>query len=330
MDSVSVIGGGAWGTALAQMLAATGRLTKIWAREAEVVAAINGSHSNDIYLPNVLLNRNLKATSDLAEAATTDVILLVTPAQFLRPVAKELAEHLKPGLPVVICAKGIEKGSHALMSEVLAETLPDNPVAVLSGPTFAIEVAKGMPTAVTLACADENLGARLVETIGQPHFRPYWTDDVIGTQIGGAVKNVLAIACGIVKGRRMGDNARAALMTRGLAEVMRYGALRGGRPETLMGLSGLGDLALTCNSLLSRNMSLGAELGKGRTMAEVVAERQSVAEGSLTAGAIVDHIGPLDIEMPICSAVDAILNQYANLDQTIQTLLQRPYRAERG
>jgi len=330
MNSVSVIGGGAWGTALAQMLAAVGRLTRIWAREEEVITAINGRHCNDIYLPNVTLSTNVKATSNLAEAAETDVLLLVAPAQFFRSVAKELAKHLKPGLPVVICAKGIELGSHALMSEVITETLPKNPLAILSGPTFAIEVAQGMPTAVTLACADKNLGSELVELIGQPYFRPYWTDDVIGAQIGGAVKNVLAIACGIVEGRKMGDNARAALMTRGLAEVMRYGALRGARAETLMGLSGLGDLTLTCNSLLSRNMSLGTELGTGRTMKEVLAGRQSVAEGSLTAGAITDHIRALDIEMPICSAVNAILNQQANLDETIKALMQRPYRAEQG
>ena len=330
MNSVSVIGGGAWGTALAQMLAAVGRLTRIWAREEEVITAINSRHCNDIYLPNVTLSTKVKATSNLAEAAETDVLLLVAPAQFIRPVAKALSKHLRPDLPVIICAKGIELGSHALMSEVITETLPENPLAILSGPTFAIEVAQGMPTAVTLACADENLGSELVELIGQPYFRPYWTDDVIGAQIGGAVKNVLAIACGIVEGRKMGDNARAALMTRGLAEVMRYGALRGARAETLMGLSGLGDLTLTCNSLLSRNMSLGTELGKGRTMKEVLAGRQSVAEGSLTAGAITDHIRALDIEMPICSAVDAILNQQANLDETIKALMQRPYRAEQG
>jgi len=330
MDLVSVIGGGAWGTALAQMLAADGRLARIWARESEVVTAINSHHCNDIYLPNITLSANVKATSDLSEAAKTDLLLLVTPAQFLRPVAKELANHITPGLPVIICAKGIELGSHALMSEVITEILPENPLAILSGPTFAIEVAQGMPTAITLACADEILGSGLVEVIGQPHFRPYWTDDVIGAQIGGAVKNVLAIACGIVEGRKMGDNARAALMTRGLAEMMRYGALRGARSETLMGLSGLGDLSLTCNSLLSRNMSLGTELGKGLTMKEVLSGRQSVAEGSLTAGAIVDHIRLLDIEMPICSAVNAILNQHANLDETIKALLQRPYRAEQG
>ena len=310
------------------MLAAFGRRTRIWALEEEVVTAINSRHCNDIYLPNIILSTNVKATSNLAEATETDVLLLVAPAQFFRPVAKEIAKHLKPGLPLVICAKGIELGSHALMSEVITEILPANPIAILSGPTFAIEVAQGMPTAITLACADEYLGSELVEVIGQPHFRPYWTDDVIGAQIGGAVKNVLAIACGIVEGRKLGDNARAALMTRGLAEMMRYGALRGARSETLMGLSGLGDLALTCNSLLSRNMSLGTELGKGLTMKKVLSGRRSVAEGSLTAGAVVDHIRLLDVEMPICSAVDAILNQGANLDATIKALLQRPYRAE--
>ena len=328
MDRISVIGGGAWGTALAQMLAAAGRTTKIWAREEDVVASINTAHVNSLYLDGVPLQENLRATAQLAEAAAADLVLLVTPAQFLRPITAELAAHLPPGIPVVVCAKGIEKVSHALMSEVLAETLPAAPVAVLSGPTFAIEVAKGLPTAVTLACADEALGGEIVAAVGQPHFRPYWTDDVIGAQIGGAVKNVLAIACGIVEGKGLGDNARAALMTRGVAEIMRYGAWRGGRAETLMGLSGLGDLALTCNSLASRNMSLGFELGKGRIMVEILGERRSVAEGAHTVGALADHIKGEDIEMPICAAMDMVLNQGAALDDIIKGLLGRPYRAE--
>jgi len=328
MDKVSVIGGGAWGTALAQMLAAAGRTTQIWAREEDVVASINTSHVNSLYLDGVPLQKNLRATSELAEAAEADLILLVTPAQFLRPITADLAAHLKPGIPVVVCAKGIEKGSHALMSEVLADTLPEAPLAILSGPTFAIEVAKGLPTAVTLACTDEDLGGKIVRAVGQPHFRPYWTDDVIGAQIGGAVKNVLAIACGIVQGKGLGDNARAALMTRGVAEIMRYGAWRGGRSETLMGLSGLGDLALTCNSLTSRNMSLGFELGQGRAMADILGERRSVAEGAHTVGAIADHIKDEELEMPICTAMDMILNQGAALDDVIKGLLGRPYRAE--
>ncbi|MDP6691767.1 MAG: NAD(P)H-dependent glycerol-3-phosphate dehydrogenase [Alphaproteobacteria bacterium] len=330
MEKISVIGAGAWGTALAQLLVAAGRETQIWAREEEVVAAINKDHVNSVFLPDVPLNKGLRATSDLGEAAAADLVLLVTPAQFLRPVTAELAAHLKPGVPAVICAKGIEKDSFALMSEVLSETMPEAPQAVLSGPTFAIEVAKGLPTAVTLACADEALGGRIVETIGVPHFRPYWTDDVIGAQIGGAVKNVLAIACGIVEGRALGDNARAALMTRGLAEMMRYGAMRGGRSETLMGLSGLGDLALTCNSDTSRNMSLGIELGEGRRMEDILAERRSVAEGAHTVSAIADHVSPMDFEMPICTAMDGVLNYMADIDATIRGMLERPYRAEHG
>ncbi len=330
MEKISVIGAGAWGTALAQLLVAAGRETQIWAREEEVVAAINKDHVNPVFLPDVPLNEGLRATSDLGEAAAADLVLLVTPAQFLRPVAAELAAQLKPGVPAVICAKGIEKDSFALMSEVLSETMPEAPQAFLSGPTFAIEVAKGLPTAVTLACADEALGGRIVETIGVPHFRPYWTDDVIGAQIGGAVKNVLAIACGIVEGRALGDNARAALMTRGLAEMMRYGAMRGGRSETLMGLSGLGDLALTCNSDTSRNMSLGIELGEGRRMEDILAERRSVAEGAHTVSAIADHVSPMDFEMPICTAMDGVLNYMADIDATIRGMLERPYRAEHG
>ncbi|MDP6343136.1 MAG: NAD(P)H-dependent glycerol-3-phosphate dehydrogenase [Alphaproteobacteria bacterium] len=328
MQRISVIGGGAWGTALAQMLAAAGRTSRLWAREGEVVAAINDGHVNSIYLPDVSLHPELIASGELAEVAEADLLLLVTPAQFLRPVTAELAPHVAAGVPAVICAKGIEKDSYALMSEVLAETMPDSPCAILSGPTFAIEVAKGLPTAVTLACADEDLGNRIVAAVGQPHFRPYWTDDVNGAQIGGAVKNVMAIACGIVEGRGLGDNARAALMTRGLAEMMRYGRMRGGRTETLMGLSGLGDLALTCNSDQSRNMSLGIELGEGRGMAEIMAERRSVAEGAHTVSAITDHVSPMDFEMPICLAVDGILNYMADVDATIQGLLDRPYRAE--
>ncbi|MBT3330274.1 MAG: NAD(P)-dependent glycerol-3-phosphate dehydrogenase [Rhodospirillaceae bacterium] len=330
MERISVIGAGAWGTALAQMLAAAGRATRIWAREEDVVAAINTDHANPLFLPDVSLHQDLRATTDLAEAAAADLILLVTPAQFLRPVTAELAKHLKPGIAAVVCAKGIEKGSFALMSEVLSDTLPQAPQAILSGPTFAIEVAKGLPTAVTLACADEALGGRIVEAVGQPHFRPYWTDDVIGAQIGGAVKNVLAIACGIVEGRKLGANARAALMTRGLAEMVRYGTMRGGRGETLMGLSGLGDLALTCNDAQSRNMSLGMALGAGRSMADILAERRSVAEGAHTAGAISGHIAPMDFEMPICTAMDDVLNKAADIDATIQGMLGRPYRPEQG
>lgn len=328
MERISVIGGGAWGTALAQTLAKAGRHVVIWAREDEVVAAINDEHENSVYLPGVPLDPSLQATGDLAAAGEAELLLLVTPAQFLRPVSAELAAHVRAGTPAVICAKGIEQGSFALMSEVLAETMPDCLAAVLSGPTFAREVALGLPTAVTLACADEAAGERMAQAIGQPHFRPYWSDDVIGAQIGGAVKNVLAIACGIVEGRQLGDNARAALLTRGMAEVIRYGRARGARAETLMGLSGLGDLTLTCNADQSRNMSLGIELGEGRLIGDILAERKSVAEGVFTASAITDPHNPIQVDMPICLAVDGVVNHLADIGATIEGMLSRPFRPE--
>lgn len=328
MNRISVIGGGAWGTALAQVLAQAGRDVILWAREAEVVASINDDHVNAPYLPAVDLDERLRASDDLSEAARADLLLLVTPAQHLRAVTAGLTKDVAEGTPLAICAKGIEQKTHKLMSEVVAETLPSCIAAVLSGPTFAIEVARGLPTAVTLACADQEVGQRISEAVGQPHFRPYLSSDVVGAQIGGALKNVIAVACGIVAGRQMGDNARAALMTRGLAELVRYGIARGGRPETLMGLSGLGDLSLTCNSEQSRNMSLGIELGQGRAMAEIMAERNSVAEGVHTVGAITDPDAPVQIDMPICRAVDGVVNQMAGIDDTINNLLSRPFTDE--
>ncbi len=326
---IGVIGGGAWGTALALAALRAGREALLWAREPAVVGSVNAARENRDYLPGVALPAELRATGDLAEAAACDAILLVTPAQHLRSACAGLAAHLRPDTPLVICAKGIELDSHALMSEAAEAALPaGTPLAILSGPTFAAEVARGLPTAVTLACADAALGARLVEALGSRTFRPYLSDDVVGSQIGGAVKNVLAIACGVVEGRRLGDNARAALITRGLAEITRLALALGGRPETLMGLSGLGDLTLTCSSLQSRNMSLGAALGAGRTLAEVLAERRSVAEGVYTAAAVVGLAGRKGVDMPLCAAVDAILNRGAGLDATIDGLLSRPFRGE--
>lgn len=326
---IGVIGGGAWGTALALAALRAGQEALLWAREPAVVESVNTAQENRDYLPGVTLPAELRATGDLAEAAACDAILLVTPAQHLRSACTGLAAHLRTGTPLVICAKGIELDSHALMSEAAAAALPTGtPLAVLSGPTFAAEVARGLPTAVTLACADAALGARLVEALGSRTFRPYLSDDVVGSQVGGAVKNVLAIACGVVEGRKLGDNARAALITRGLAEITRLALALGGRPETLMGLSGLGDLTLTCSSLQSRNMSLGAALGAGRTLAEVLAERRSVAEGVYTAAAVVGLAGSKGVDMPICGAVDAILNHGAGLDATIDGLLSRPFREE--
>ena len=330
MQRIGIVGAGAWGTALACVARRAGRDVTIWAREPEVAAEINAAHENPIYLPGVTLDPGVRATDRLGEVAAADALFLATPAQHLRAVAGELARHLPPDRPVVICAKGIEQGTGALMTEVVAAVLPGRPAAVLSGPTFAAEVARGLPTAVTLAASDAALGRRLAAAIGGARFRPYLSDDPIGAEIGGAVKNVLAVACGIVVGRRLGDNARAALVTRGLAEMIRLAVARGGRAETLMGLSGLGDLTLTCNGIQSRNLSVGIALGEGRRLAELLAERRSVAEGVFSAAAVVALAGRLGVDMPIAAAVDAILNRGADIDETIAGLLARPFRDETG
>jgi len=328
IESTGIIGGGAWGTALGLVALRAGRDPLLWAREPEVVAAINSRHENPLFLPGAVLDPRLKATSELAEAAGRDLLLLAVPAQHLRAIAGALAPHLKPGTPVVICAKGIEERTGALLSEVVAEALPQAPVALLSGPTFAAEVTAGFPTAITLAASDAALGQRVIQSLGSRAFRPYYTDDVPGAQIGGAVKNVIAIACGIVVGRKLGDNARAALITRGLAEMARLALAKGGRAETLMGLSGLGDLTLTCTSLQSRNHSLGVALGEGKPLADILAARRSVAEGVTSASAAAALAQRLGIEMPIVAAVDAILHRGAAIDVAIESLLSRPFRSE--
>jgi len=326
MERIGIIGAGAWGTALAQTLARAGRSVVVWAHTAETAAAINRDHANDVFLPGVALDPGIRATAALDEAAAADAILLAPPAQHLRGLAAALRP--APGVPVVICAKGIEITTGALLTEVVAEVLPQAPRAVLSGPTFAAEVARGLPTAVTLACADAALGARLVAALGSRALRPYLADDPVGAEIGGAVKNVLAIACGIVIGRGLGENARAAIVTRGLAEMMRLAEAKGGRAATLMGLSGLGDLTLTCTSAQSRNFSLGLALGGGQSLAAVQAGRRSVAEGVSSAPATVALAARLGIEMPIAAAVDAILHRAAAIDAVIEGLLSRPFRSE--
>ncbi|HEX7970061.1 MAG TPA: NAD(P)H-dependent glycerol-3-phosphate dehydrogenase [Stellaceae bacterium] len=328
MQRIGIIGGGAWGTALALTARRAGREVVLWAREAEVVAAINRDHANPLFLPGVPLDPAIRATAELGEAVAADALLLVAPAQYLRAAATALAPHLAPGVPVLLCTKGIEEKSGALMSEVAAASLPAAPLAVLSGPTFAAEVARGLPTAVTLAVGDAALGQRLIAALGTRSFRPYLSDDVVGAEIGGAVKNVLAIACGIVMGRKLGDNARAALITRGLAEVVRLALKKGGRAETLMGLSGLGDLVLTCTSLQSRNHSLGVALGEGRALADILSERRSVAEGVTSAAAAAALARRLGVDMPITAAVDAILHHGAAVDQAIAALLARPFKNE--
>jgi glycerol-3-phosphate dehydrogenase (NAD(P)+) len=327
-ESVAVLGAGAWGTALAQVAAQAGRSVTIWAREPEVVEAVNSRHENRLFLPNIPLSPSIVATLELEAAAQADLVLAVPPAQHMRAVLHALAPKLGPTVAIVLCAKGIERGTLALMTDVLAAEIPRAIPAVLSGPGFAKDVARGLPTATTIASPDQDLARRIVATIGLPTFRPYLADDLVGAEIGGAVKNVVAIACGVAQGRKLGDGARAALITRGFAELTRMGLAMGAKAETLSGLCGLGDLVLTCASLSSRNTSLGAELGEGRTLADVLAERRSVAEGAESAPAVVALAARHNVEMPICAAVDAIVAGRVSIDEAITSLLARPFRAE--
>jgi len=321
---IGVIGGGAWGTALAQVAAGGGE-TLLWALEPEVVESVNSRHENRLFLAGHGLDPAIRATGDLAELAGCDALLVVTPAQHMRRV---LASMPRVGAPLILCAKGMEEATMKLMHDVARETQPDAPIAVLSGPTFAHEVAAGLPAAVTLAVEDGALGERLRARIARPWFRPYLSDDVVGAEIGGAVKNVLAIACGVVEGRRLGQNARSALISRGFAEMTRFGLARGGRAETLAGLSGLGDLVLTCSSASSRNFSLGKGLGEGRGAAELLADRRTVAEGAHTAPVLAEAAARAEVDMPIVAAVCALLAGEASVDEVVERLLSRPLRSE--
>lgn len=328
MTKIGVLGGGAWGTALAAAACRAGSEVLVQAREPEVVEAINTGHVNSLFLPDAGLDPRIRATTAVTEAIDADVVLVVTPAQHLREALEGVAGQWPKDVPAVICSKGIEQETCALMSEIAAEALPGAPVAILSGPTFAIEVALDRPTAVTVASRSAGVNDRVIPALSSSRFRIYGSDDVIGSQIGGAVKNVLAIACGIVEGRNLGDNARAALITRGLAEIVRLGAAKGARPETLSGLSGLGDLTLTCNAMQSRNFSLGVALGEGRSLDEIVGSRNSIAEGVFTASSVTELARRLGVEVPICTAVDGVINHFAAIDATIESLLSRPLKDE--
>jgi glycerol-3-phosphate dehydrogenase (NAD(P)+) len=327
-SSVGIVGGGAWGTALAQTVCRAGRSALLWAREPEVVAEIATRHANTAFLPGVALDPSLRATAELADVAACEVVLLVAPAQHVRATGAALAPHLMPGQPVVICAKGLEQATGKLLAEVLGEALPQATLAVLSGPSFAADVVRGLPTALTLASANDAMGMRLAETLSSRPFRIYRSTDLTGVQLGGAIKNVLAIAAGIVEGKALGASAHAALVARGFAEMRRIGEALGVRPETLMGLSGLGDLLLTCGSPQSRNMSLGRALGQGQQLAAILAGRRSVAEGVYTAAAVVKVAAEKGIDMPISAAIHAIVEGRQSVDAAIDALLSRPLRAE--
>jgi glycerol-3-phosphate dehydrogenase (NAD(P)+) len=324
-ERLGVIGGGAWGTALAQVGAAGGRDVLLWARESEVVEAINTRHENAVFLAGSPLHPGVRATGDLNDLADSEALLVVTPAQHMRAVLEVAPAADKP---LILCSKGIEEESGALLHRVARQASPDAPIAVLSGPTFAHEVAAGLPTAVTLAAEDPALAEALRDRISQPTFRIYLSDDVAGAEIGGAVKNVLAIACGIVDGKGLGQNARAALIARGFAEMTRFGLANGAKRETLTGLSGLGDLVLTCSSTSSRNFSLGKGIGEGRSPAELMSDRKTVAEGAFTAPVLARIARESGIDMPVVAAVDKLLSGKANVDQVLQELLARPPRPE--
>ena len=324
VSTIGVVGGGAWGTALAQVAASAGHHVILWAREAEVVAGINDAHLNATFLPGIALSPAIRATQAWSDLTAARAILVVTPAQHMRAVLGNLRGS---GAPLILCSKGIEAGTLLPLHEVARQAVPEARIAVLSGPTFAHEVAAGLPTAVTLAAEDDALAAELAALVAQPAFRPYASTDVIGAEIGGAVKNVLAIACGVVDGAGLGQNARAALIARGFAEMTRFGRARGARAETLAGLSGLGDLVLTCSSTSSRNFSLGRGIGQGVAAADLLANRLTVAEGAHTAPVLREAAARAGVDMPITEAVCRLL-EGAPVAATIDALLSRPLRPE--
>ncbi len=327
---IGIISAGAWGTALAVAANRGGSKATLFSSNPNVIASIRNNRTNDVYLPGAFIDPDIAMTDRFAEACDADMVILAVPSQHMRATCILLSDQLSPTVPVIIATKGIERGSLALMSEVVSSILPRNPVAILSGPNFAIEVAKGLPTATTVACTDSYLANRIVYAIGGKYFRPYSTTDIVGTQIGGAVKNVIAIACGIAIGRGFGENAKAALITRGITEMARLCLAKGGRQETLMGFSGFGDLILTCGSTMSRNMSLGMELGRLEKPVKTIIEnrQQRLAEGVDTADSVNELAGRIGISMPICRAVYGIISEAIDIDEAIAQLLERPFVPE--
>jgi glycerol-3-phosphate dehydrogenase (NAD(P)+) len=325
MSKIGVIGSGAWGTALAHVQAEAGREVTLWAREAEVCDTINASHENTVYMPGVPLNHSITMTNSLSDISDCDIILVVTPAQFVRSTLESIRSDSMAGKPIVICSKGIEIETGKMLSDVAKETLPNAVIAVLTGPCFAREVALGLPTGVTIACEDKEKAQFLSENLGCRNLRPYITTDILGAQIGGSVINVLAIACGAIYGMKLGENARAALLTRGIAEMARLAKAMGAKKETLMGMCGFGDTMLTCSSMQSRNFSLGVMLGEGRTLEDIMGERKSVTEGVHTARALVKLAYANAVDMPIAETVYACLSGETDLKTGVEQLLDRPF-----
>lgn len=328
-DHCFVAGAGAWGTALAILLGKAGRRVTLWTRHQILAAQINDARENEIYLPGVPLPAGITAVSEYSAVAEADALLCVIPAQFIREQLPSFRDAIsEAAVPVALCSKGIERGTGKTVHEIVEEIWPGAGIAVLSGPTFAHDVARCLPAAATLADRDEERGARWVASLATPSFRPYLSDDVIGAELGGAIKNVLAIACGIVEGSQLGDSARAAIMARGFAETLRFATARGAKAETLNGLSGLGDIILTCSSRQSRNYSLGVEVGQGRSVAEILAERRTVAEGASTAPILVRLAKQMNVDMPVAEAVATLMSGEKPLEQVVQALLTRPLKSE--
>jgi len=328
---VGVIGAGAFGTAMACVLRRSGHDIVLWAREPEVAESINRDAANPVFLPGIRVAPGITATTDLATAMDgADFLLLVPPAQHMRGLTGQMRHYFKDGTPVVTCSKGIEQGSCALMSEVIEDTLPTAPIVVMSGPSFAHEIATELPAGVTVACTDVELGARIAHAIGTPRFRTNVSDDIIGTQLGGALKNVFAIACGIIDGKKLGNSARSTIVARCLAEMVRLGLAMGARRETFIGLSAVGELNLCCNCPSSRNMSLGIALGQGRRLQDVLAERVTVQEGVHSAESVASLARSHAVDMSIALAVDQVLNHGADIDATIAQLFSQPFGVERA
>ncbi len=327
---IGVIGAGAWGTALSTVAARNGHKVALWDPAHEIAEMVNREHRHPFALKGVQLDPAIIGKRDLEETAGAAMLLVAVPAQSMRTALEGLNQYIKPGTILVICAKGIEIGTGSLMSQIVGQCIPQANTAILSGPTFASEVARGQPTAVTLATNDREVGERIVHAIGGQSFRPYLSNDVIGTQVAGAIKNVLAIACGIAQGRKLGDNARSAVITRGIAEIGRLSLALGGKPETLMSLSGIGDVVLTCTSEQSRNYSLGVNIGAGQTLENAIAGAGSTIEGMATAVSVTKLSSQHNIEMPISCAVNSILQGQTDIEATITGLLARPFRLETG
>jgi len=327
--NVGVIGGGAWGTALSILANRAGTNVTLCTRNANVIQSISEHRNNDAYLPGIFIDPGISVTDKLVDICRSDLIILAVPSHTLRSVCIGLSDLLPTSIPIMIACKGIERGSLLLMGEIAKSILPNNPSAIISGPNFAEEAAKGMPTATTIACSDEKIWDMLMHAIGGRLFRPYMTTDTVGAQIGGAVKNVIAIACGIAMGKNFGENARAAIVTRGFTEIARLALAKGGRYETLMGLSGMGDLILTCGSTKSRNMSFGISIGQGKTKEDILLSRgRTSTEGVIAAESVHKLAKKIGVSMPITDAVYRILYENANVDQAIEGLLERPFSSE--